>query len=266
MTVAIFLVAHGSYDPRPAIALRKFYQGLGDRLAPWADLADPSHLGVGILDCAPIPLGEQLCQFIQGLETQVERVGVVPLFLLPGIHVMEDIPRAIARAQKSCSIPLELLPFLGSWPPFRHLIQAHLSPSANWILIAHGSRRPQAQEWLQTLAQTCGAKLAVWSQEHSLEGAIQGILAEEKGHPPCSISIFPYFLFAGKTVEAIGQRVQELQGQYPQVRLHIHPSVEVTAELLDCVAHHITHGIEALDFPTTAGEQGLSFSGVDRTP
>lgn len=248
MTTAIFLVAHGSYDPGSAIALQEMYQGLGDRLTALAYLATPSHLGMGQLDCAPIPLEEQLNQFIQGLGTQVGRVVVVPLFLLPGIHVMEDIPQAIARAQNGCSIPLERLPFLGSWPPFRQLIQAHFNPSGHWIVIAHGSRRPQAQEWLQTLAQTCGAKLAVWSQENSLEAAIQGTIAEA-GELPCAIDIFPYFLFAGKTVAAIAQQVRELQLQYPQVKLHLHSSVEVTSPLLDCVAHHIIDSIEALDSP-----------------
>lgn len=257
---ALFLVAHGSYDPRPAIALKQLQDRLGQYLIGSGHLVAENHLGLGFLDCTPIPLEAQLCQFMQGLEPGVDRMMVVPLFLLPGIHVSEDIPQAIARAQAQSSMPLELLPFLGSWPPFQNLVQSHLKSPPAWIVIAHGSRRPQAKDWLEKLSQTWDVTLALWSEPASLEQAIQTIITQEPEHPLNTIAIFPYLLFAGKTIAAIAQELIHLQALYSQVSLQLHSGFEINAAFVNCVAEFLIQRLRGIQ---SRAESPVNLLGVE---
>ncbi|MCU0517102.1 MAG: sirohydrochlorin chelatase, partial [Oscillatoria sp. Prado101] len=74
-----FLVAHGSRDPRPQVALDKLAQLLCERQAGLTS-APPSVVGTGTLELAPTPLREQLVQF--GRRTGslgLRRVVLIPL-------------------------------------------------------------------------------------------------------------------------------------------------------------------------------------------
>lgn len=86
---------------------------------------------------------------------------LVPLLLLPGLHVRQDLP-AVARALRQQG-PLRRLPFLGAWPAWQQLVHrelASLSPGAQAplpLLLHHPLPGPQAGRFLQQLGQRCGA-------------------------------------------------------------------------------------------------------------
>ncbi|NEP61366.1 MAG: sirohydrochlorin chelatase, partial [Symploca sp. SIO2G7] len=57
-------------------------------------------VGTATLELAPSPLHEQIQQFANlALRVGCQEVQLLPLFLLPGVHVMEDIPAEAAQAQ-----------------------------------------------------------------------------------------------------------------------------------------------------------------------
>lgn len=86
---------------------------------------------------------------------------LVPLLLLPGLHVRQDLP-ALARGLRQQG-PLRRLPFLGAWPAWQQLLRqelASLSPGGLPplpLLLHHPLPGPQAHRFLQQLGQRCGA-------------------------------------------------------------------------------------------------------------
>jgi len=69
------------------------------------------------LELSPVPLHEQIKEFGAGaIAAGYNRLQVVPLFLLPGVHVMEDIPTEVAIAQQALDpeLKIALQPHLGT--------------------------------------------------------------------------------------------------------------------------------------------------------
>ncbi|MCS6814190.1 MAG: CbiX/SirB N-terminal domain-containing protein, partial [Cyanobacteria bacterium] len=101
-TDAIVLLAHGSRDPRPQLALTTLAEQVQQRLAHSMGVALQEILvSVAWLELAPKPLHQQLVDLAQ----QASRAGrsrlhILPLFLLPGVHVMEDIPAEVTLASQ----------------------------------------------------------------------------------------------------------------------------------------------------------------------
>jgi hypothetical protein len=59
-------------------------------------------VGTATLELADTPLHEQICEFASvALADGCKQVQLLPIFLLPGVHVREDIPTEVALAQKS---------------------------------------------------------------------------------------------------------------------------------------------------------------------
>jgi len=58
-------------------------------------------IGTACLELSPVPLHEQIKEFgVGALAGGYNCFQVVPLFLLPGVHVIEDIPTEVAIANK----------------------------------------------------------------------------------------------------------------------------------------------------------------------
>lgn len=104
LSSAYFLVSHGSRNPRPQLALQELGKLLGTRLALLRNnLNDGSGsrplVGTGTLELAPTPLHQQLQEFAARAKVfGLKEIQVIPLFLLPGVHVIEDIPAEVAIA------------------------------------------------------------------------------------------------------------------------------------------------------------------------
>jgi sirohydrochlorin cobaltochelatase len=221
---ACLLVSHGSHDPRPALAAATLAQQI-TQLAP--------HLWVkpAVLECSPLPLHQQIEDFAQAAIAQnCTHLYLLPLFLLPGVHVMEDIPAEVAIAQSHLpQIQLTTLPHLGTDPNLYQLLE--LAASSSRILLSHGSRRAGGNAPVESIASHLNALPAYWSVAPSLSTQVAELIRQGS----TEITILSYFLFEGGITDAIAQTVQQLSTTYPAVRLHLSATLAAHSAL----AQHI---------------------------
>jgi len=228
---AYLLVAHGSRDPQLQSTLGKLAASVAEILP-----ASESWVETATLDLGPTPLQDQIVAFGRRAEAVGHRrCQIVPLFLLPGIHVQEDIPAAvaIARQQLASHIVLNLCPYLGSHPGLPSLVAKSFDPcrATTWILLAHGSRYPGGNKPVETIAQHWQAHLAYWAVSPKLPEQAQALV--EAGHQ--SIGVVPYFLFSGYITLAIAQMIAELKQQFANVHFELAPPLEVSRALAQLV-------------------------------
>ncbi len=271
LTSAYLLISHGSRDPRPQLAIEELAElvraklethrahwmpSLGTRtLSPQGnrflqgDEADRVSgrvmmvssawyplVGTAVLELASLPLHEQIQQFAsQALSVGCSQVQLLPLFLLPGVHVMEDIPKEVALAQERLgeAVGFNQRPYLGTHSGLARMLAsqvATLDTDAK-ILLSHGSRRAGSNQAVEAVADPLGAIVAYWSVKPTLEEQVK-VLADA-GHK--QITILPYFLFSGGITDAIAQRVAGLQQQFPQLQLTLAQPLGASSELADLI-------------------------------
>ncbi len=258
-SVAYLLIYHGSTDPRPEQAAISLAHQFAARILHSPALSKPASgwelfpestattapsptpalplVEVAMLETGPLSLHQQILKFgqrfLQAKHTRTVRIKLLPLFLLPGMHVMEDLPREVGQAAQKLedSVALELCPYLGSHPRLRRILTEQMAPlpAEAWVLLAHGSRRPGANQPIEALATHLGAIAAYWSTAPNLEARLQELV--EAG---CrQIGVLPYFLFAGGITDAISQQVQAFAEGYPDVMIHLRPPLANSAALAD---------------------------------
>jgi len=133
-STAYLLVTHGSRDPRSQAGAEQLAAQLRARFGckPASEQlickqqARDSEACIAIahavLELGPAPLHSQIEQFAhQVAPLGVTTIKLLPLFLLPGVHVREDLPAELAQAQTTLAaqpdtadIALALLPHLGA--------------------------------------------------------------------------------------------------------------------------------------------------------
>jgi sirohydrochlorin cobaltochelatase len=218
---AYLLVSHGSRDPRPEIATDQLAELVAQQLISQG-VAQPL-VKTAVLDCAPTALHEQIQVFAQQAiaaqtpQTPLTKIYLIPLFLIPGVHVMEDIPTEVAIAQTHLgdSIELKICPYLGTDRTLYQLL--NLPASSGKIFMSHGSRRAGGNAPIETIATQLQALPAYWSVEPKLETQVAALVAQG-----CQeITILPYFLFAGGITDAIAQTVAQLSQQFPTTPLKL---------------------------------------------
>lgn len=233
------LVSHGSHDPRPQEALEQLAKRLKDRISLRLLPSSPSPvLATATLECSPVPLHQQIQQYAEYTRNLgLNQVEILPLFLLPGVHVKEDIPKEVAIAQEALgsTVNLKIKPYLGC--QLSRLATELTYQITNiscdvWILLSHGSRRPQGNQPVEDLASRLGAIPAYWSISPRLESQIEALVQSGYHH----IGILPYFIFAGGTTDAIAVLVEKLAGQFPQVKLQVTEPLSLNEGLIDLVA------------------------------
>ena len=233
-TAAYLLVSHGSRDPRPQIAARQLADFLRQELEARSSVltANLPLVGTATLECTPVPLHQQIQQFAsQVIAARIKRLQILPLFLSPGVHLREDIPREVALAQQviGSSVSLELQPLMGSNQGLLALLSQKFAqlPAPERILLAHGSRYLEANEAIARLADQLGAAAAYWAVSPSLAEQVANFASKNRQN----IAIVPYFLFSGGTVRAIADQVRELQTAFPSLQLHLGEPLGATPEL-----------------------------------
>lgn len=196
-------------------------------------------VGVAELELAPLPLHQQIRQFAElALAEGYSHVQILPVFLLPGVHVMADIPAEVALARQpldSC-IGLEIRPYLGSHSALKNLLIHPVDPIApsvapSKIVLAHGSRRVGGNQPVETIAVDLGALPAYWSVAPGLADRISELVQQGSQR----IAIFPYFLFEGSITDAIAQDVHHLAQQFPSVQIHLERTIGPSSQLADLV-------------------------------
>lgn len=252
MPSAYLLVSHGSRDPRPQVAMNQLaalvsqrqsagrihlHGSLRDELvhpqlppapACMQTAGDNSSsttaqlavmptgeplIGTACLELSPVPLHEQIKEFGAGaIAAGYNRLQVVPLFLLAGVHVMEDIPIEVAIAQQALGqeLKISLRPHLGTHSGLSGLLATQMAATKKadaWILLAHGSRRSGSKMPVEAMAKqlesqaaeicavdrTGAVVSAYWAVPPKLELRVKELV--NAGHR--QIGILPYFLFAG---------------------------------------------------------------------
>ena len=137
------------------------------------------------------------------LEIGKKSMLLVPLFLLPGTHVCNDVPKIFKRFQDE-SKNIKLFPFLGSCHPWLSLIGDWISNHSSFdnpALIHHPVSSETSSFFLKSLESTLGLPLYSWSKWN------REILYAEKNHFP-----IPYFLTPNKKVEidSKGKQIKSL--------------------------------------------------------
>jgi sirohydrochlorin cobaltochelatase len=224
---AYIFVSHGSRDPRPAAAIAQLIDDL--------TTDDRPILGQAMLECTPESLADQLVNLAQTAQTQgFAGLRLVPLFLLPGVHVTEDIPVQVQAAQVALGdFPLTQTAYLGTLGSLKGLLQPQDKPT---LLLSHGSRKPGGNEPIERLAQTLNLTPTFWSVEPKLATTIAQ-LAESGA---TEIAIKPFFLTPGGITDAIAAEVARLADIFPQVALTLENTLdrqpgfrEIVLELFD---------------------------------
>lgn len=195
-------------------------------------------VGTAYLELAPLPLHQQIYQFCLRIKAAgIERLQVVPVFLLQGVHVAEDIPAEIALARQelgSTFVQIDLCRYLGSHPGLGSLLQAKMAavPSESRLILAHGSRRPGGNRPVEVLAQSLGATAAFWSTPGHLENQVVKLM-----QTGCQrLTILPYFLFTGGITDAITRVMEELAERFPKINFRLLPPLGATPEIANLVA------------------------------
>lgn len=249
MSFAYLLVSHGSRDPRPEIAMQQLANLVCNKLSENHNTLNSAHqVGIAALEMNPQPLHEQIQEFakiafgdacgglnLRKLSQNENRLKIVPLFLLPGVHVMTDIPAEVALAQSALGqdIIIDLQPYLGSHPDLEKLLAKQIATikAQVWILLTHGSRRPDSEKPVQAIARSLGAVVAYWSVPPSLESRVKELVAA--GYR--EIAILPYFLFAGGITDAIAASIEELKLQFSAVNFQLAEPLGASAELAELI-------------------------------
>jgi sirohydrochlorin cobaltochelatase len=211
---AYLLVSHGSRDSRPQIAADQLAQQLRLQLASiFVDTAQ--------LELAEQPLHLQVSEYaLKCAELGISSIVILPLFLIPGVHVLEDLPAEVAQAEQLiCDrIKLTVAPFLGANTNFAALFGANRDAlPRHSLLLAHGSRKAGGNTLVEELASSLDLSAAYWSVPPSLSDRVAELVATGA----TEIGILPYFLFAGGITDAIDQLVSQLREQHPQVQLRL---------------------------------------------
>lgn len=192
-------------------------------------------VGTACLELSPIPLSAQIYEFGLRLEAAgIEELKLLPVFLMPGVHVMEDIPKEILAAKellKGTSLKLTLCPHLGSHTKINEVLADRLAsvPAEGSILVAHGSRRPKGNQAVKGLAKRLNTAVAYWATPPDIETQVIDLMQQG-----CQkLTIMPYFLFAGGITDAITHRTEELAERFPKVSFRLLPTLGATDEIAD---------------------------------
>lgn len=265
---AYLLVYHGSRDPRPQQEVLRVAQEVREKLAAkqaslspvssqqpetTAVLTKPPEPSVytAALELAPLSLEDAIAQILTEMKEQgMTHLRVLPLFLLPGVHVREDIPAALAQAQEKAGegVCLELASYVGQSPLMAQKLQEKLgeivqdpgnpvqpSPSSAKIIVSHGSRRQGGNQPIEALARQLGAAAAYWSVSPTLSEQLEALV--EQGTR--QISMIPYFLFPGGLTDAIAEQVADWQRQFPHVEFHLGTPLSRSFSLTDLIINEL---------------------------
>jgi len=240
LSTAYLLIAHGSRDVRSQRAFTDLAQRVTAALAPQSQA--PVWVATACLEAEPEPLHQQIMTvMLQGRSQGFTQLKLLPLFLLPGVHVREDIPHEVELAQVmgDKALPLTIAPYLGSHLGMTALLRRQFAayPEAGRLLLAHGSRRLGGNQPVEAMAHRLNAIAAYWSVMPDLAQQLRRFVTPEQTH----WFIQPYFLFTGGITEAIAQQLQTLQPKFTPVQFHLGQPLSDIPEFMPLLLDWILH-------------------------
>lgn len=243
-SVAYFLIVHGSRNPAYNAAIAQLTALVDQELIAVDPLAKATTLvDVGFLEVHPDPLHAQIAGFADRVSQQgIYHIQLLPLFLLPGVHTLEDVPREVAIALEMIApkIALEILPYLGTQTTgLSRLLMSQIAavkaqdPATVWILFSHGSRRPGGNESVEAiahqLAKLSGVEVVVAYSFVSPFLSDRVAQLWQIGHR--RITILPYVLFPGELTQAIANSITELCQTFANLKINLAQPIGPTTYL-----------------------------------
>ncbi len=223
---AYLLVFHGSKDIRPNISVER----LKNMIKEQVEISTKEKILIenACLELGEFPLHEQIKSMgDRALNLGYKELKIIPLFLLAGVHVMEDIPKEINLAQRSFGdeLKIQLCPYLGSHERLIHILaRKQLEYQAEtWILIAHGSNRQGFKRVMELMGNRLNCVIAYWAIKPNLRE--QMIRLINQGYR--NIGILPYFLFPGGITDAIASEVIKLKQEFPHIKVYMGETIGV---------------------------------------
>lgn len=254
-SVGLFLVVHGSRNPRYNASVQELIDLVRQEWMQITGVRQESEtwLDVGFLEVHPLPLHQQIAKFAdRAFHQGIQRIQVLPLFLLSGVHVREDIPAEVAAAQEliNPTIALETLPHLGTYHKALTrfmMIQMVMGNQKNsgsvWILFSHGSRRPDGNALVSEMANHLAllSTVEVVTAFLSVSPSLSSRVAELVNRGDRTMTIVPYVLFPGQLTKAIANFVSELQQRFREIQINvaepIGPSVHLAKFIVSIPQH-----------------------------
>jgi sirohydrochlorin cobaltochelatase len=241
--VTVFLCAHGSFDRRSQIA----FEELTGRFRRYCAFRVVS----GTLEFAERLLDEQIAAHAQ----PGHRFVLLPLFLAPGMHVEADLRAALARARRANpQVDFVQAPTLGEHEGMETLLAERAwrrlggDEDAGVVLLAHGSRRTEANHLLQDMADGVWEKLggpvvtaAFWKVEPDLRQTLRELSVQGVRR----VLVEPYFLFDGSLTERIGVEIQRLAGEFTRLHLELDAVLGGDSRLLPILQELVESALES---------------------
>ncbi|NCO75649.1 MAG: sirohydrochlorin chelatase [Cyanobacteria bacterium] len=232
--IAYIFVVHGSRNPNYRHQLHKLTENITKLLSKegFSPLLTTAYL-----ELENQPLSFKISDFAQECAIKgYATLKILPLFLLSGTHVLQDIPQQVEIARLSSSIPLELMPHLGKSEDLMALLQNKYQqqPTTHRILLSHGTSITQGNQEIKAIAQKLNANIAYWSIFPYFANIIDNLL----NYNPESIAIVPYFLFSGKITETIEQEIV-LRSKNTKTKLIFIPPFGATKELAQVIVKQV---------------------------
>jgi sirohydrochlorin ferrochelatase len=252
--VAVLLVVHGSHHPSYNAAVKEFTMLLHEQVMTRSQALDLGRnlMDVAFLEAHPLPLHEQIVAFAdRAAQEGISRIQLLPLFLLPGVHVREDIPAEVAAARKIIDpeISLELLPDLGTQQKTLIDLLISLMAAVNdssaatlWILFSHGSRRPGGNQPVEEIAHHLAelSGMEVVTAYSFVPPFLSDRLTALKSRGTVKmgyqqIAILPYVLFPGELTGAIADSVTQFCGTFEDIQIKVAQPIAVSTDFAELI-------------------------------
>lgn len=233
---AYLLVVHGSKNSNYQKSVNTLANLVKNNLQNQNLLCE---LDISYLELSQQSLSSKIIDFAKYCSNKnYKNIKILPLFLLAGTHVKQDIPTEFNEAkniiqEQKININIELIEHLGSHQSFLNfLIEKYQhSRKDNLIIIAHGTTLPNGNQEIENLAKYLKAELAFWSINPTIEEKITFLIDSNYKN----INILPYFLFRGKITELIALKIDDLSTKYPQIKLTLFEPIGITEQLTNII-------------------------------
>lgn len=228
--IAYMLVVHGSRNSFYRQQLDQLQHLIIEKLNSQGFFAP---IATAYLELGNQPLSAKIAHFAQEYAKKgYETLKILPLFLLSGTHVLEDIPKEVEISRPLSPIKLELMFHLGQSQDLITLLKHKYQqqPTTHRILLTHGTKIIQGNKESEEIAQKLKAKTAYWSTFPNLASVIDKLPSS----PSDSIAILSYFLFSGKITDNIASQIELLQKE-TKSQLKFIPPLGITPEFVEMI-------------------------------
>jgi precorrin-8X/cobalt-precorrin-8 methylmutase len=221
-TDTILLLGHGSRDPAAVEEFERFVVSLKE----WSGFP---RLSSGYLELTAPSIPEAIDR---AAAEGAERIWAYPLFLFPGRHLLNDLPRLLSEAgMRHRNVPIHFGEAMHRHPKLLELAKIRIGPLPNQagrtalLLVANGSGESRGIEAVERFA----AKLKpMFPGAHFLPcfseiawPSIQDAFARCAAMGISSIVVFPCVLFTGRVLQGIRLKIEKLRETYPTLSIRM---------------------------------------------